>query len=254
VGQEVVICPSLFWGGDPRMQGPHFQILGLPRPGTWAEQVAVPAENVFRKPAHLTWEESAALGLAGLTAYRALFTRAEVKAGERVLITGIGGGVAQFALQFAKAAGAEVWVTSGSADKIKAAQAQGARGGANYKSPTWITDLKAYVAGFEVIIDGAGGDGFGDLLDSALPGGRIVSYGATRGLVREVAMRKIFWKQLNLLGSTMGSPVDFGAMLRLVDLHKLKPTLATAQPLERVNEALALMDQGTQNGKIVLTI
>jgi NADPH:quinone reductase-like Zn-dependent oxidoreductase len=254
VGQEVVICPSLNWGPDVRAQGTTFQILGLPRAGTLAESVTVPALNLYAKPQDLSFEQAASLGLAGLTAYRALFTRAQVRAGERVLVTGIGGGVAQFALQFAVAAGAEVWVTSGSADKIKLAQSLGAKGGANYKSPTWITDLKALVAGFEVIIDGAGGDGFGDLLDAAVPGGRIVSYGATRGAVRDVPMRKIFWKQLNILGSTMGTPQEFGDMLQLVNQSHIKPKISAVFPLASAQEAFTQMDQGQQNGKLVVKI
>src|ERR1700744_3965338 len=119
VGKEVIIDPALDWGGSAVYQDPgNFRILGLPDDGTFAEYVKVPVRNLVEKPAHLSFEAAAALPLAGGTAYRALMTRAQVRAGEKVLITGIGGGVALFALQFAVAAGAEVVVTSGSADKL----------------------------------------------------------------------------------------------------------------------------------------
>ena len=133
VGREVIINPSLDWGDDPRAQGPKFRILGLPDDGTWSEAITIPAANLAPKPAHLSWEQSAALPLAGLTAWRALFTRAQLHSNETVLITGIGGGVALFALQFALAAGARVFVTSSSAEKLARARALGAAGGANYR-------------------------------------------------------------------------------------------------------------------------
>ena len=118
IGRDVVVNPSFGWGDDARAQGREFSILGLPRDGTLAEQIAVPMVQIAAKPAHLGWAEAAALPLAGLTAWRALFARAQVRAGECVLVSGIGGGVALFALQFAQAAGAQVWVTSSAPEKI----------------------------------------------------------------------------------------------------------------------------------------
>src|SRR5947209_7640886 len=111
-GEAVIINPSFNWGEREAAQGAAFSILGLPRDGTLAEKITVPATQLTAKPAHLSWEDAAALPLAGLTAYRAVFARGQLKAGERVLISGIGGGVALFAMQFAVAAKAEVWVTS----------------------------------------------------------------------------------------------------------------------------------------------
>jgi len=137
VGREVIINPALEWGRNPHAQGPNFRILGLPDPGTFAEQIVVPVANLAPKPAHLSWEAAAALPLTGLTAWRALFTRADLKTGERVLITGIGGGAALAALQFAVAAGAQVWVTSGSPEKLERARALGAAGGVNYHETDW---------------------------------------------------------------------------------------------------------------------
>jgi zinc-binding alcohol dehydrogenase/oxidoreductase len=254
LGREVIINPGLDWGGRESAQGEAFSILGLPRDGTLAEKVAVPAANLAAKPAHLTWEEAAALPLAGLTAHRAIFARARLKPDDRVLITGIGGGVALFALQFAATQGAEVFVTSSRPEKISRAVALGAKGGANYKETGWVAALAKAHGPFDVIVDSVGGEGFNDLIDLAAPGGRIVFYGATRGNAPSLALRKIFWRQLSLLGSTMGSPCDFAGMLEFVALHRLKPVVSEVFPLARAADAFALMEHGGQFGKIVVQI
>ena len=253
-GREVMINPSFNWGGSERAQGEKFAILGLPRDGTMAEKIAVPLSQLSVKPDHLSWEEAAALPLAGLTAYRALFSRAGLKPSDRVLVSGIGGGVALFVLQFAVAAGADVWVTSSSAEKIARAVALGAAGGFDYTRAGWATQAAKSLGPFDVIIDGAGGEGFGDLIDVAAPGGRIVSYGATRGAGPALAMRKIFWRQLSLLGTTMGSPADWSALMDFVALHRLRPVVSGVFPLAQAGEALALMERGGQFGKIVVRI
>jgi NADPH:quinone reductase-like Zn-dependent oxidoreductase len=254
LGREVIINPSLDWGSRESAQGEAFSILGLPRDGTLAEKVAVPAANLAPKPAHLTWEEAAALPLAGLTAHRSLFARARLKPDDRVLITGIGGGVALFALQLAVAHGAEVFVTSGSAEKISRAVALGAAGGANYKEAGWAAALAKAHGPFDVIVDSVGGEGFNDLIALAAPGGRIVFFGATLGHPSGVALRKIFWRQLSLLGSTMGSPCDFAGMIEFVALHRIKPVVSEVFPLARAAEAFALMERGGQFGKIVVRL
>ncbi len=254
VGREVIINPSLGWGANEHAQGEKFSILGLPREGTLAEKIAVPVIQLSAKPAHLSWEEAAALPLAGLTAYRGVFSRAQLKASDRVLVTGIGGGVALFALQFAVATGAEVWVTSSSEDKIARAVALGAKGGLNYTQLGWAATAVKTVGHFDVIVDSAGGDGFGDLLDLAAPGGRIVFNGATRGNPSGLALRKVFWRQLSLLGTTMGSPADWLAMMEYVALHRLRPVVSEVFPLTRGPEAFALMERGGQFGKIVMRI
>jgi NADPH:quinone reductase-like Zn-dependent oxidoreductase len=253
VGKEVIINPSLDWGESEAYQDPaSFRILGLPDNGTFAEYVKVPVANLAEKPAGLSFEEAAALPLAGVTAYRALMTKARVQAGEKVLITGIGGGVALFALQFALAAGAEVVVTSGSPDKLDKAMAIGASGGANYGEPGWVDKLKSLAGAFDVIIDGAGGDGMNDLLDLAMPGGRVVIYGATRGNPTQVVARRIFWKQLQVLGSTMGSPADFRSMIDFVGQHSIRPVIDTVFPFEEGEDAMRWMNDARQFGKIVI--
>lgn len=255
IGRDVLINPSCDWGARERAQSSKFTILGLPRDGTFAEYVAVPVANVIEKPSRLSWYEAAALPLSGLTAWRALFARAKLRAGERVLITGIGGGVALFALQLAKAAGADVWVTSSADEKVAKALSLGASGGFNYTLKAWLKDAAAGVPTlFDVIVDGAGGPGFDQLLDLASPGGRIVFYGATRGAVPQLSLRKAFYKQLDLLGTTMGSPNDFSEMTEFVGRHRLKPVISETFPLERAFDAFSLMEQGGQFGKVVLRI
>ena len=254
IGREVVINPSFDWGSDEQTQGPNFTILGLPRAGTLAEKISVPVAQLSEKPAHLSWEEAAALPLAGLTAYRALFARARLRAGERVLVTGIGSGVAWFALQFAVVCGADVWVTSSSAEKIAKAIALGAKGGFHYTRVGWAVEATKIAGMFDVIVDSAGGAGFGDLIDLAAPGGRIVFFGGTRGNGPALPLRKIFWRQLSLLGTTMGSPANWSAMMEFVALHRVRPVVSEVFPLARAAEAFALMERGGQCGKIVVRI
>ena len=254
VGREVIINPSFNWGPSGSAQGRDFSILGLPRDGTLADQIAVPVSQLAPKPAHLSWEEAAALPLAGLTAWRALMSRARLAGGERVLVTGIGGGVALFALQFAVASGNEVWVTSSSDEKISRSVALGAKGGFHYDIEGWAAAATKAPGPFDVIVDSAGGTGFGDLLDVAAPGGRIVFFGATRGNAPDVALRKVFWKQLSLLGSTMGSPSDWAAMTEFVGRHRVRPVVSDVFPIARGPEAFSLMEKGGQFGKIVLRL
>lgn len=256
VGREVVINPSLGWGDDPRAQSQDtFRILGLPDDGTLAEYVKVPVANLFPKPEHLSWPEAAALPLAALTAYRAVVTQGQMKAGQRVLVTGAGGGAAGFALQIASALGGRVFVTSGSDDKIDAARKLGAAGGANYHAEDWGEQLTAQASGgFDLIIDSAGGDGFAQLIEIANPGGRLVFFGATRGNPPGLDMRRVFWKQLTLQGTTMGTPDEFGAMLRLFADKSLRPVIDQIFPWTEVNAALGRMESSSQFGKLVVTM
>lgn len=252
IGREVIINPSFGWGESEAAQGAGFSILGLPRDGTFAEKIAVPGAQIATRPAHLSWEEAAALPLAGLTAYRALFSRAKLVPGERVLINGIGGGVALFALQFAVAAGAEVWVSSSSDEKMARARELGAKDGFRYTEAGWGARAAKETGGFDVIVESAGGEGFEQLLDAAAPGGRVVFYGATRGNPPLLAMRKVFWRQLSILGSTMGSPADWAGLIAFVARHEVKPIVSAVFPLARADEAFGLMERGEQLGKIVL--
>jgi len=253
-GNAVVLYPALEWGNNPAAQGKDFRILGLPDNGTFAEQISVPADNLVPMPSHLNWEQAAALPLAGLTAYRTLFTRCELKPGERVLITGIGGGVALMAMQFAIAAGAEVFVTSGSDEKIEQAVLLGAGGGANYRQDSWDKDLKATVGGFDVVVDSAGGDGFTLLPGLCNPGARIGVYGGLLGKINGLSPQILYWKQISILGSTMGTREEFSQMLDFVSRYQIVPVVDSAFSLVDGNAALQRLGQSEQFGKIVLTI
>jgi zinc-binding alcohol dehydrogenase/oxidoreductase len=255
IGKEVIINPALDWGNQASHQDQKaFRILGLPDDGTFAEYVRVPVTSLAEKPSHLSFEEAAALPLAGVTAYRALFTRARLKRNEKVLITGIGGGVALFALQYAVAAGAQAYVTSGSDEKIDKAMTLGALGGVNYKKSDWVEAVRSLAGSFDVTIDGAAGEGMDNLFDLASPGGRVVFYGATQGNPSNLVARRIFWKQLDVLGSTMGSPEDFRSMLTFVREHKIRPVVDKIFSFEEGEAALRWMDDARQFGKIVLKI
>lgn len=253
-GKEVVIQPGVDWGNDERCQGKNYQILGLPQNGTFAERVAVKHQQVFSKPGHLIMEEAAALPLAGLTAYRVLFVRCKAQPGEKLLVTGAGGGVALFCIQFALKVGLEVYVTSGSVDKIVKAKKLGIAGAANYKLENWPDNLKKQAGGFDIIIDGAGGADFGQLIKLCNPGGRIGIYGGTNGAVPNFSPQPVFWKQLSILGSTMGSEHDFSKMLEFVNEHKIVPIVDSIFRLDEGEKAFERMRTGQQFGKIVLKI
>lgn len=253
IGKEVIINPAINWGSSQLAQSKNFEILGMPRNGTLAEFVAIPVDRLHEKPVHLSWEEAGALPLAGLTAYRALVYQGQVKAGDKVLVTGIGGGVAQFAAQFAMALGAEVYASSSSEAKSERALAMGIKGVFDYKSDSWTQDAFDKTGGFDLIIDGAAGDTLNNLISVAKPGGKIVFYGATMGNPGKLEARKIFWNQLKIMGSTMGSDQDFAEMLDLVATRQIRPVIDQVFPLEQAIEAFDRMKAGAQFGKIVLT-
>lgn len=252
-GAEVIINPGLSWGDSQQSQASDFHILGLPTDGTFASEVRVPASQLHEKPTSMNWHIASALPLAGVTAYRAVFSQGELRPNETLLISGIGGGVATFALQFAVAAGAEVWVTSSSTDKIEQAVKLGAKGGFLYTEEEWAKDA-AKIISPNLIIDSAAGKGYASLVNLAAPGGRIVNYGATTGPPEKLDMFKLFWKQLKLIGSTMGSPADFADMLQFTQQHGIEPIVDEVFPLKEGNQAIKRMKTSPQFGKYVLEI
>jgi NADPH:quinone reductase-like Zn-dependent oxidoreductase len=255
IGKQVIINPGHDWGDNPAAFGQDFKILGNPEPGTFAEYIAIDEKYVHEKPAHLNDAEAAALPLAGVTTYRALFTRAALKAGEQILITGIGAGTALLALQFAIAAGAKVYVTSGSQDKIDKAKELGAADGFNYKEENWFLKARESTGGFDVVLDSASGKGFGNLIETAKPGGRIVFFGGTDGPIGNIIPSKVYWRNLSILGTTMGTLQDFASMLAFTSQHHIKPVIDRVYPsLSSINQAFEHMHEGKQFGKIVLKI
>ena len=253
-GRKVLINPNIQWGDNPRYPSPDYSILGMPVNGTLAEYIAVSPDRLHEQPPHLSDAEAAALPLAGLTAWRSLFTKGQLAAGERVLITGIGGGVALLAAQLAVCAGAHVFVTSGHDHKLAAARELGVAGGVNYREAGWEKSLQRVAGNFDLIIDSAGGEGFQALLKLAAPGGRIVSYGGGQGAVPSFSPQAIFWKQLHIMGSSMGTDAEFADMLAFVAQHRIRPVIDSIVPLEEAPEAFAKMAAGQQLGKLVIDL
>ncbi len=252
VNKEVVIHPGSNWGDSEDFQGKDFKILGLPDDGTLAEYVKTRAENLYQKPTYLNWEQAAAFPLAGVTAYRALFTKGKAKKGDTVLISGVGGGAGTFALQWAVAAGCRVFVTSGSGEKLEQARQLGALAGVNYKAQDWAEELKHLAGGFNVIIDSALGEGFAKFPDLCNPGARIVFFGGTAGDIPAINGRKIFWKQLQLLGTTLGTATDFKNMIAFMQEHQLEPVIDEVFDLADAAKAIEKMGKSSQFGKLVL--
>lgn len=254
-GDAVIINPSLAWGEREDSYEAGWSILGWPRDGTLAEAIALPAECFSAKPAHLSFEEAAALPLAGLTAYRALVPRARVQPGETVLVHGIGGGVALLALQLARALGARVMVTSTDDEKLTRALGMGAEHGVNSRATDWVAAAREWSggAGVDVVVESLGGEYFARSLEALRLGGRLVTFGRTVDTQSTINLRLLFWHQLTLLGTTMGSPADFAGMLNLVTAHQIRPVVDSVWPLEEGCRAFERLAQGKQFGKIVLT-
>jgi NADPH:quinone reductase-like Zn-dependent oxidoreductase len=233
-----------------------FGIIGLSRSGTFAEQVVVPAHNCYPKPPHMSNEEAGSFALAYVTAWRMLVTRAQVKPGESVLIHGIGGGVATCALQLAKRIGAEVFVTSSSDHKLSRARALGANHAANYEKTDIVEWIKQHKGdrGVDVAVDAVGAATWPLDFTCVRKGGRIVLCGVTTGAQAQTNLRALYWNQLTVLGSTLGSAEDFRQMLDAVNVNKLSPVIDEVFPLDKVRDAMAKMEAGRQFGKIVLKV
>ncbi len=254
VGKEVIINPNQGWGDNPKAQAKTYNILGMPSQGTLAEYVVVDIDRLRQIPHHLNLEQSAALPLGGVTAFNVTFNKAKVKPHQNILISGVGGGVAQFAFLFSVAAGANVYVTSSKADVIEKCKTLGAKGGCSYKDEVALKSMAKEIGGFDAIIDSACGDGMNLLLSLLKPIGSFAFYGATRGLPKDLNMRNIFWNHLQILGSTMGSDQDFVNMVGFVEQYKIQPIIDTSFSLDNAVGAFDRMKNGEQFGKIIVKI
>ncbi|GIV53829.1 MAG: alcohol dehydrogenase [Candidatus Kapaibacterium sp.] len=255
LGQRVVINPNRGWGSDERAQSADYSILGMPSPGTFAEYLDVPLDRLHPAPPHLSDDEAAALPVVGMTAYRAVFVQGRLVPSDTVLVTGIGGGVALTALQFAHAAGAEpIAVTSGAEWKLERARSLGAQDGVLYTDPDWDQQLRHRLGGVDLVVDGTGGEPFNRLIALARPAARIVVYGATLGQIPMLDVHRLFWRQLRILGSTMGSDRDFAAMLAFVEQHRIVPVVDSVYPLAEYDRAFDRLRHQAQFGKVVLRI
>ena len=252
LGKSVIINPNIDWGDNPEVQSPNYRILGMPGNGTFGEFLAVPADRLVPKPAHLSFAEAAALPLAGLTAYRAVFHHGKVKPGENVLISGFGGGVAQFAFQFSEKAGANVYVTSGQKRKLEESVSLGAKRAFNYKEEHWAGQALETSGGFHLIIDSAGSDQLNTFIRIMKPAGRLVFFGATLGPPSKLDLYRIFWNQLTLQGSTMGNDTEFVQMVAFVNQHRIKPLLANVLPFSEIKQAFDTIAGEEKLGKVVV--
>jgi NADPH:quinone reductase-like Zn-dependent oxidoreductase len=262
VGDEVVLNPALscghceFCARGEQSECLSFGLVGLSRTGTFAEQVAVPACNVYPKPAHLSIEEAATLSLAFVTAWRMLMCRARLRPGESVLIHGIGGGVALAALQWAKRVGAEVVVTSSSDEKLARAAELGADHTVNYRQEDVVERVKAVTSarGVDVVVDAVGAATWPIDFGVVRRGGRIVICGITTGPKAETNLQALYWNQIEVFGSTMGSAEDYRQMLSTVAVNQLRPVVDRVFALEEAPEAMARMEAAAQFGKIALRV
>jgi NADPH:quinone reductase-like Zn-dependent oxidoreductase len=254
-GTPVVIDPQIGWVDDPQTLNKNGSILGMPHDGTFAQYVVVPAANVYAKPSGLSDDEAAAIPLAGLTAYRATFTRGRITKDDVVLIPGVGSGVQTFVLLYAVHVGAKAIVTSGSDEKLEKAKALGAAGTINYKTnPDWHKEARKLTdGGPSLVVDSSGGETLSRCLDIARYGARVVIYGGTQGDAK-VRPFSIFWKHLDVLGTSMGSPSDFAGMLALFEGGKLKPCVDRTFPMDDVADAAQHVLDGRQFGKVCLAI
>ncbi|WP_088007351.1 zinc-binding dehydrogenase [Indiicoccus explosivorum] len=247
VGDEVIINPGLRWFENSPAPPKEFDILGMPDHGTFAEKIAVSAEQLERKPEHLSWEEAGVTGLALLTGYRALVTKGGVQKGDTVFIPGAGSGVATFLIQFAKQAGARVIVTSRSEEKREHALKLGADRAID-TAADWEEELKGEQ--IDLVIESVGRATFNRSLDVLKKGGRIVVFGATTEDTIEFDLRRFFYGQYQLFGSTMGSREELREALRILAENELRPVVDRTFAVEEVGEAFSYLEEGKQFGKI----
>ena len=246
--ERVVINPGILSNGK-------MHIVGETMDGTHAELIALPRDYLHPIPDGLSFEEAAAFPLVFETAYRMLVTRAHLQADEWVLVWGIGGGVATAAMSLAKALGARVVVTSSSDDKLARARELGADAGVNHETDDVVARVKEVTGGgAHVVVDDVGEATWKRTLDAARPEGRVVVCGATTGPNPPAALHRVWWKQLSILGSTMGTPEDFKGAYDLIAAGKAKPVVDRVFPLADARAAHERLEAGEQLGKIVLAI
>ncbi len=261
-GDTVILNPGIsdrtcaYCRGGEQSLCVGFGILGEHRPGTAAEHIVVPGVNAWPVPASTPVAEAAAFGLVTLTAWRMLITRAQVRAGERVLIWGIGGGVATAALQICKLVGAEVWVTSSSDEKLVRARRLGADHTLNHRTQDVVREIRAATgkAGVDVVVDNVGAATWKQSLGTLGKRGRLVTCGGTSGPMVETDVRRLFWNQWSILGSTMGNDMEFEAVTEHLRAGRLLPPVDREYPLSHGREAYARLQAGEQFGKIVLRV
>jgi NADPH:quinone reductase-like Zn-dependent oxidoreductase len=247
-------CPACVDGDEPLCR--EYRILGEHVPGTAAELVVVPEENLAPVPETMSWPEAAGFTLATLTAWRMLTARARLRAGETALIWGIGGGVSLAALRIVNLLGGRAIVTSGSDAKLERARALGALGALNHGRDDVVTEVRRLTGGrgADVIVDSVGEQTWVNSQRALRRGGRIVICGATTGPTVSLDLRRLFWHQWSLLGSTMGSRREFAEIVRLAHQGRLWPVVDRVVPLADGATAYERMRRGEHTGKLVLEV
>ncbi len=262
IGDRVVINPGIsdrtceFCMAGEQSLCVRFGLLGEHLPGTLAEYVVVPATNVRRIPDGVSIEQAAAFTLATLTAWRMVVTRADVGPGDDVLIWGIGGGVSQAAMKIAKQRGARVWVTSGSDEKLALAHELGADETLNHRTSNVGKEIRARTGkrGVSVVIDSVGQSTWESSLIALGRGGRLVTCGGTSGSMLETDVRRLFWNQWTIMGSTMGNDAEFAAVVAELEAGRLLPVIDSVYDLEQGRGAYERLAAGQQFGKIVVRV
>lgn len=261
-GDDVLIAPGFSCGacahclrGDDNLCQ-HYGIFGETRDGTCAEFVLVPAANLLKKPANLSFEEAASMPLAFLTAWHMLVEKARVAPGEDVLIHAAGSGVSVAALQICKLFGARVFVTSSSDEKLEKAKALGADEGINYSSQDFSREIKTFTGkrGVDIVVDHVGEATWEKSIASLAKGGRLVSCGATSGFDLRTDARRFFFLSLTLYGSTMGSRSELHTVLKLAEQGRLKPVVDSILPWTDVSKAHEKLERREAFGKVVLSV
>jgi NADPH:quinone reductase-like Zn-dependent oxidoreductase len=259
-GDAVVVNPSLGCGRCERCLSGHenlcrrFAILGEHVSGGQAERLAVPARNVMAKPARLSFEEAAAVPLTFMTAWHALVERAKVRPGETVLVHAAGSGVGVAAVQIAKLFGARVIATAGSDAKLEKAKALGADEVVNYETQDFVQEVRRLTdkKGVEIVFEHVGKKTWEKSILAAAIGGRITTVGATTGFDPLTDLRHVFFRQISILGSTMGTAGDLLEVLRFVGEGRLRPVVDRVLPLAEARKGQDLLSERAQFGKIVL--
>jgi NADPH:quinone reductase-like Zn-dependent oxidoreductase len=261
-GDRVMVNPALscghcrmcLEGHDPLCSS--FRVLGEHCPGTAAEYIVVPAENLALVPQAMPWAQAAGFSLATLTAWRMLRTRALVQAGETVLIWGIGGGVALASLQIARLLGARTIVTSGTDAKLETARFLGADAVLNHRTTDVAAEVRKLTEGrgADVVVDSAGEQSWPGSLRSLRRGGRLVVCGATTGPMVSMDLRRLFWHHWSILGSTLGSRREYAEIVRLAGEGKLWPVVDRVVPLREALGAFERLNRGEQVGKLVIEV
>lgn len=249
VGDEVIINPALRWFENSVAPPKEFDILGMPDDGTFAEKIAINAQQLERKPTHLSWEEASVVALSGLTGYRALFTKGQLEKGQTVFIPGAGGGVATFLIQFAKNIGARVIVTSRSEEKRQEASKLGADLALD-TTGNWAKALESET--IDLVIESVGRATFNRSLEVLKKGGRMVVFGATTEDTVDFDLRTFFYNQQQIFGSTMGSREELREMLTHMERYKMQPVIDQIVPLAEAERAFSVLEDSQNFGKVVL--